>query len=60
MCIFVAYYIAETNTINIFTNKTKTIMKYKLLRFSLLSVLVMLCISSLQQKRRLQLMKPKT
>ena len=42
MCIFVAYYIAETNTINIFTNKTKTIMKYKLLRFSLLSVLVML------------------
>ena len=29
MCIFVAYYIAETNTINIFTNKTKTIMKYK-------------------------------
>ena len=43
MCIFVAYYIAETNTINIFTNKTKTIMKYKLLRFSLLSVLVMLC-----------------
>ena len=43
MSIFVAYYIAETNTINIFTNKTKTIMKYKLLRFSLLSVLVMLC-----------------
>ena len=42
MCIFVAYYIAETNTINIFTNKTKTIMKYKHLRFSLLSVLVML------------------
>lgn len=43
MCIFVGYYYAETNTINIFTNKTKTIMKYKLLRFSLLSVLVMLC-----------------
>lgn len=43
MCTFTTSYIAETNTNNIFTNKTKTLMKLKHLRLSLLSVLVMLC-----------------